>query len=209
MTISGWIQLIAFIGVLLLATKPMGVYMVEVLGPRGKTVFDRILGPIERLCYRLGGVEPLREQTWKVYGFALMLFTAVTAVLTYGIMHQQEHLPLNPQTFAGTSPDLVFNTAISFVTNNGSGFAGLTTSTPWCSSTLGAAMIIGQYFMIVPVLALAVSLARKQLIPTSAGSFPVNDVTSVLLLVGTVLPVGALNVLPVLTFGPIVEHYLL
>jgi len=93
--------------------------------------------------------------------------------------------------------------------NNGSAFAGLTTNTPWYNSTLGAAMIIGRFFMIVPVLALAGSLARKQLIPVSAGSFPVSGVTFVLLLVGTVLLVGALNFLPALAFGPIVEHFLM
>jgi K+-transporting ATPase ATPase A chain len=97
----------------------------------------------------------------------------------------------------------------SATANNGSAFAGLTTNTPWYNSTMGIAMVIGRFFMIVPVLALAGSLARKQLIPISAGTFPVTGVTFVLLLIGTVLLVGALNFLPALAFGPIVEHFLM
>ncbi len=93
--------------------------------------------------------------------------------------------------------------------NNGSAFAGLTTSTPWWNSTLAAAMIIGRFFMIVPVLALAGSLGRKQLLPPSAGTFPVHGPTFIALLVGTVLLIGALNFLPALALGPIVEHFLL
>jgi len=97
----------------------------------------------------------------------------------------------------------------SATANNGSAFAGLTTNTPWYNDTMGAAMVIGRFFMVVPVLALAGSLARKQLIPASAGTFPVHGVTFVLLLIGTVLLIGALNFLPALAFGPIVEHFLM
>jgi K+-transporting ATPase ATPase A chain len=70
-------------------------------------------------------------------------------------------------------------------------------------------MVIGRYFMIIPVLALAGSLAAKKLVPPSSGTFPVAGPTFVLLLIGTVLLVGALNFLPSLAFGPIVEHFLM
>ena len=92
--------------------------------------------------------------------------------------------------------------------NNGSAFAGLTANTPWYNTTLGLAMLIGRFLMIVPIMALAGSLAQKKLVPASAGTFPVSGGTFVVLLLGTVLLVGALNFLPVLALGPIVEHFL-
>jgi K+-transporting ATPase ATPase A chain len=92
--------------------------------------------------------------------------------------------------------------------NNGSAFAGLTANTPWYNTTLGLAMLIGRFLMIVPIMAVAGSLAQKKLVPASAGTFPVSGGTFVVLLLGTVLLVGALNFLPVLALGPIVEHFL-
>jgi len=92
--------------------------------------------------------------------------------------------------------------------NNGSAFAGLTAHTPWYNTTLGLAMLIGRFLMIVPILAMAGSLAQKKIAPPSAGTFPVAGGTFVVLLLGTVLLVGALNFLPALTLGPIVEHFL-
>jgi K+-transporting ATPase ATPase A chain len=93
--------------------------------------------------------------------------------------------------------------------NNGSAFAGLTTNTPWYNTTLGLAMLFGRFVMIVPILALAGNLGRKKLVPASGGSFPVWGVTFALVLVGTVLIVGALTFLPALALGPIVEHFLM
>jgi K+-transporting ATPase ATPase A chain len=93
--------------------------------------------------------------------------------------------------------------------NNGSAFAGLSANTPWYNTTLGLAMFIGRFLMIVPIMAMAGSLAQKKLVPASAGTFPVSGFTFVVLLIGTVLLVGALNFLPALTLGPIVEHFLM
>jgi K+-transporting ATPase ATPase A chain len=92
--------------------------------------------------------------------------------------------------------------------NNGSAFAGLNGNTPWYNTTLGIAMLIGRFLMIVPILALAGSLVRKKVTPTSAGTFPVHGGTFFILLIGTVLLIGALNFLPALTLGPVVEHFL-
>jgi K+-transporting ATPase ATPase A chain len=92
--------------------------------------------------------------------------------------------------------------------NNGSAFAGLSANTPWYNTTLGLAMLIGRFLMIVPILAMAGSLAQKKVAPASAGTFPVSGGTFVILLLGTVLLVGALNFLPALTLGPVVEHFL-
>ena len=92
--------------------------------------------------------------------------------------------------------------------NNGSAFAGLSANTPWYNTTLGIAMLVGRFLMIVPIMALAGSLAQKKISPPSAGTFPVSGGTFVALLLGTILLVGALNFLPGLTLGPIVEHFL-
>jgi K+-transporting ATPase ATPase A chain len=93
--------------------------------------------------------------------------------------------------------------------NNGSAFAGLNCNTYWYNTTLGLAMLFGRFLMIVPVLALAGSLARKRLIPSTGGSFPVWGLTFTFVLVGTILIVGALTFLPALALGPIVEHFLM
>jgi K+-transporting ATPase ATPase A chain len=97
----------------------------------------------------------------------------------------------------------------SCVGNNGSAFAGLNANTPWYNTTLGIAMLFGRFLMIVPIMALAGSLALKKISPASSGTFPVSGATFVILLLGTVLLVGALNFLPCLALGPIVEHFLM
>jgi potassium-transporting ATPase potassium-binding subunit len=93
--------------------------------------------------------------------------------------------------------------------NNGSAFAGISANTPWLNTTIGLAMLIGRFLMIVPILALAGSLVRKKVTPVSAGTFPVHGGTFFVLLIGTVLLIGALNFLPALTLGPVVEHFLM
>src|ERR1700758_4252716 len=93
--------------------------------------------------------------------------------------------------------------------NNGSAFAGLNGNTPWYNTTLGIAMLIGRFLMIVPILGLAGSLVQKKVTPASAGTFPVPGGTIVILLIGTVLLIGAFNFLPALTLGPVVEHFLM
>jgi K+-transporting ATPase ATPase A chain len=101
----------------------------------------------------------------------------------------------------------------SAVGNNGSAFAGLTANPsdgdPHYNATLGVAMLIGRFLMIVPILALAGNFASKKLVPASAGTFKVEGLTFVVLLIGTVVLVGALTFLPALAMGPVVEHYLM
>jgi K+-transporting ATPase ATPase A chain len=93
--------------------------------------------------------------------------------------------------------------------NNGSAFAGLTANTPLYNTTLAIAMLLGRFWMIIPIMALAGSLAQKKLAPASSGTFPVSGGTFIILLLGTILLVGALNFLPALALGPIVEHFLM
>jgi K+-transporting ATPase ATPase A chain len=96
--------------------------------------------------------------------------------------------------------------------NNGSAFAGLTANPangdPHYNVTLGFAMLIGRFLMIVPIMALAGSLVKKKVAPPSLGTFPVSGATFTILLIGTVVLIGALNFLPALALGPIVEHFL-
>jgi K+-transporting ATPase ATPase A chain len=93
--------------------------------------------------------------------------------------------------------------------NNGSAFAGLSGNTVWYNTTLGLDMLFGRFLMIVPIMALAGSLVQKKVAPPSAGTFPVHGGTFLILLLGTVILIGALNFLPALTLGPIVEHFLM
>src|SRR5258708_1137651 len=117
MNISGWIQLAFYVLVLLAITKPLGLYLVQVLDANGKTFLDPVVRPIERLTYRILGVKPDREQNWIQYAAALLIFSVVSMIFTYGILRLQDHLPLNPQKFPAVADHLSFNTAASFTTN--------------------------------------------------------------------------------------------
>ena len=117
MGLNGWFQLILYISVLFALTKPVGLYLVRVLDPEGKTHLDPALKPVERLMYRLFGVDPKKEQNWKQYTFSVLVFSLVGLLFTYLILRLQHLLPLNPQRFGPLSPDLSFNTAASFTTN--------------------------------------------------------------------------------------------
>jgi len=91
--------------------------------------------------------------------------------------------------------------------NNGSAFAGISANTPWYNLTLGIDMLVGRFLFIIPALAIAGSLASKKLIPVTNGTLPTNGPLFVVLLIGTVMIVGALTYFPVLSLGPIVEHF--
>jgi K+-transporting ATPase ATPase A chain len=117
MNIYGWVQLALFVGLLVLLTKPIGIYLSRVLDPDGTTFLDPVLAPLERLLYRLFGIDRRSEQDWKGYTVSLIAFSLVGLLLTYAILRLQHILPLNPQNFGPVSPDLAFNTAASFTTN--------------------------------------------------------------------------------------------
>ncbi len=114
---TDWLQLIVFIGLLALITKPLGRYLVSVLDRNGKTWLDPIIRPFEKLTYRLMGIDPGKEHGWKGYTLAVLLFSLVGTLFTYAILRTQHLLPLNPQGLLALSPALAFNTAISFATN--------------------------------------------------------------------------------------------
>jgi len=127
MTGNDIVQIVLFFGVLLLLAKPLGVYMARVYEgqPSG---LDRVLGPVERLFYRLCGIKPEEEMGWKKYTGTVLLFSAAGFFLVYLLQRLQGFLPLNPQKFSAVSPDSSFNTAVSFITNtNWQGYGGETT----------------------------------------------------------------------------------
>src|SRR2546425_105917 len=95
---------------------PLGRYLAKIYGG-GAAPGDRIFGPVERLLYRVCGVDPEGEQHWKVYAWSLLAFSLVSLLVLYAQLRLQGHLPGNPDHFKGVSPTLAFNTAISFLTN--------------------------------------------------------------------------------------------
>lgn len=128
MDTSGWIQLTLFVIALAAITKPMGLYLVQVLDANGRTWFDLVLRPLERLTYRVMGVDARQEQDWKQYTAAMLLFSLVGCLFTYAILRLQHLLPLNPQGLGALSEHLAFNTAVSFTTNtNWQSYGGETT----------------------------------------------------------------------------------
>src|SRR5947209_3152489 len=118
MTANGWIQIAVFFALVLAFTKPLGIYIEAVIENR-PTLLTPVLGWVERLMYRICGVRRQEEQRWNQYAAALLAFSAVSAAALYGIQRLQGFLPFNPQGYgAGSvSPDLAFNTSVSFTTN--------------------------------------------------------------------------------------------
>ena len=123
MTANGWLQILFFFAAILAVTAPLGAFMYAVL-ETGKHFLRRPLGWLERLVYRLAGVDG-REQSWQAYAAALLAFSASTLLVTYAVQRLQRWLPLNPQELGPVGAGSAFNTAASFTTNtNWQGYAG-------------------------------------------------------------------------------------
>ncbi|MGA2003610.1 MAG: potassium-transporting ATPase subunit KdpA [Terriglobales bacterium] len=116
MTANGWFQIVLFLALLLAVTKPLGVFMAKVFS-RERTFLDPVMRPIERMVYRLTGVDEKHEMRWTEYAFTMLLFSGVSMLLLYLIQRVQQILPLNPRQFTAVLPALAFNTAASFTTN--------------------------------------------------------------------------------------------
>jgi K+-transporting ATPase ATPase A chain len=133
-----------------------------------------------------------------VLPLAMLGFTALASVSELGLAG-----PLNSGPHGFSEILYAFTSATA---NNGSAFAGLTANTPFYNLTLGAAMLIGRFLMIVPMLAIAGSLVAKKIVPASAGTFPTHGGLFIGLLIAVILIVGGLTFFPVLSLGPIVDH---
>jgi K+-transporting ATPase ATPase A chain len=154
----GWIQLALYLGLLLLITKPLGLYLLQVLDAKGRTWLDPLLGPIERLTYRLCGVDSQKEQSWKGYTISMLIFSMVTMLFTYAMLRLQSMLPLNPQGFPSLADHLAFNTAASFTTNtNWQSYGGESTMS-YLSQMVGLAS--QNFFSAAVGIAIAAALVR-------------------------------------------------
>src|SRR5260370_29884010 len=116
MTANGWFQIGFYLLVIVLVTKPMGVFITRVFN-REKTFLDAILRPIEKLIYRLTGIDEKREMRWTESAIAMLMFSGVSMALLYLIERTQKWLPFNPQKLGNVDPPLAFGTAASFTTN--------------------------------------------------------------------------------------------
>lgn len=127
MTVTAWVQLVALLVAIAIGTRFLGAYLARVFGG-GSAPGDRVFGPIERVVYRLSGVDPDREQRWSAYAVSVLAFSLVSVLAVYAIQRFQTTLPLNPNGADDVPPPLAFNTAVSFVTNtNWQNYAGEST----------------------------------------------------------------------------------
>ena len=157
MTAAGWLQLVALIVLLAVSIPILGNYMAKVFGGR-KAPGDRFFDPIERVIYRLGGIDPDREQKWTIYALALLAFSLLSVLALFVLQRVQEHLPLNPTHAKGVPSFLAFNTAVSFLTNtNWQNYAGETTMS---HLTQMAGLAVQNFVSAAVGLAVAIALIR-------------------------------------------------
>ncbi|MDQ1436506.1 MAG: potassium-transporting ATPase potassium-binding subunit [Acidimicrobiaceae bacterium] len=157
MSAAAWVQLAVLVALLAITTPMLGAYLAKVFGD-GPAPGDRVFGPVERLLYRVAGVDERSEQRWPVYARALLAFSAVSVVFLYGLTRLQAHLPLNPSHATAMSPALGFNTAVSFVTNtNWQNYAG-EASASHLLQTLG--LVVQNFASAAVGLAVAVAVIR-------------------------------------------------
>ena len=116
MTIQGWAMIALFAVILIGLAKPMGMWLFALYEGR-RTPLHTVLGPIERGFYRLSGIDPDKEQSWRAYTVHMLLFQLAALLLTYALLRLQAVLPMNPRGLANIGPDGAFNTAVSFTTN--------------------------------------------------------------------------------------------
>jgi len=157
MTINGWVQILIYFALLTVLTRPLGGYMYRVFEGQS-TWLGRVLGPLERGFYKLAGVDAKAEQHWTSYALAMLVFNLVCFVTLFFLQLWQNHLPLNPQGMSGLTPDLAFNTAISFVTNtNWQAYGGESTMS-YLTQMLG--LTVHNFVSAATGIALAMALVR-------------------------------------------------
>ncbi|MDH7640360.1 potassium-transporting ATPase subunit KdpA [Sphingomonas oryzagri] len=157
MTASGWILIFAFVAVLLALTKPVGVWLFALYEGR-RTPLHTVLGPVERGFYKLSGIDPTEEQSWRRYAVHMLVFNAVLMLFTYAVLRLQAVLPLNAGGLAGLPQHLAANTAVSFTTNtNWQSYSGESTMSN-LSQMLG--LTIHNFLSAATGIALAFALFR-------------------------------------------------
>ncbi len=199
MTPIGLIQIALFVIALIVLAKPLGLYMANVYEGNA-TLAQRVLGPAERLIYRLLGVNPNQEMNWKTYAIAMLLFSAAGMILLYLLQRLQHLLPLNPQGFGPVTPDSSFNTASSFTTNtNWQGYAGETTMS-YLTQMLG--MTVQNFVSAATGMAILIALIRgfTRRSAQTIGNFWVDLVRSTLYIL---LPLAVLVSLVIVSQGAV------
>ena len=199
MTANGYLQIGLYLVLLALVAKPLGKYMANVL--EGKPCgLDRLLGWCERLIYRVAGVDSKAEMTWRRYAIAMIWFSGVGLLALYGLQRMQDKLPLNPQNLAATTPDLAFNTSISFVSNTNWQSYGGETTLSYLTQMLGLTVqnFVSAAMGIAVLAALIRGLARRSV--QTIGNFWV-DLTRVTLYI--LVPMSTVLALALVSQGVI------
>jgi K+-transporting ATPase ATPase A chain len=179
MSANGWFQFGVYSVVLLLTVRPMGIYLSRVLEGE-RTWLDPVLRPIERFIYRLCAVDSTAEMNWREYALALLGFSAVSLAFTYALERLQNVLPLNPQGLGALSPDLAWNTAVSFTTNTNWQFYAPESTMSYLTEMAGLAT--HNFWSAAAGVAVAVALIRgiKRTQSQSIGNFWVDVTRTVL-----------------------------
>ena len=191
MTPQGWLQILVFLLAIFLVTPVLGGFMSRVF-TRQRTWLDPVLRPVERLVYRLTGVDETREMRWTEYAVALLLFSVVSMLVLYAMQRLQSTLPWNPQGFAGVAPDLAFNTAASFTTNtNWQAYSGESTMSYF---TQMAGLAYHNFMSAAAGIAVAIAFIRgiAQKEKDTIGNFWVDLVRASLWILIPISVVGAL-----------------
>jgi K+-transporting ATPase ATPase A chain len=173
MSANGWLQFSLYSLILLATVRPVGAYMARVFEGE-RTWLDPVLKPIERLIYKLSGVNAAEEMNWREYAFAMLGLSAVTLLVTYAIERLQAHLPWNPQGLAAVGPDLAWNTAASFTTNTN--WQSYTPETTMSYLTEMAGLATHNFWSAAAGIAVAVALIRgiKRTSSATIGNFWVD-----------------------------------
>jgi K+-transporting ATPase ATPase A chain len=154
---ANWVQLGVLVVLLVALTPPLGAYLARVFGD-GPAPGDRVFGPVERLVYRVCGIDERREQRWNVYALSLLAFSAVSVLFLYLLQRVQHVLPLNPTDVHAVSPSVAWNTSVSFVTNtNWQSYSGESTMS---HLTQMAGLAVQNFASAAVGLAVAVALVR-------------------------------------------------
>jgi len=157
MTVLGWAQIALYVAIVAAIVRPFGGFVYRVVQGE-RTWLSPVLVPVERGFYRLSGIDPRTEQSWKDYALGMLVFNLAGIVLVYALQRLQGLLPLNPQDMAGVPPDLAFNTAVSFVTNtNWQNYGGEATLS---YLTQMAALTVQNFVSAATGVAIAVALSR-------------------------------------------------
>jgi K+-transporting ATPase ATPase A chain len=188
MSVNGWLQFAIYCLVLLATVRPVGIYMARVIEGE-RTWLDPILRPIERILYKLCGINAKEEMNWRQYAFAMLGFSAVSMLVTYAIERLQAYLPWNPQHLPNVATDLAWNTAASFTTNTNWQFYTPEATMSYLTEMAGLAT--HNFFSAAVGIVVAIALVRgiKRTSSSTIGNFWVDTTRTLLyiLLPGSII----------------------